>query len=207
MMSPEEKETGRIEAFSDAVFAIAITLLVLEIKVPSHEVVESSGLASALLALYPSYLAFILSFATILVTWVNHHRLFNVIRRSDHTFLYWNGFLLLFITFVPFPTALLAEYLLHPDASVAAGVYAGTFLVIAIAFSGLWKHASMSGRLLGQNAQREEVEGITKQFRFGIPSYTVALALSFVSAWLSLALCIVLAIFFALREIPLKRLV
>jgi uncharacterized membrane protein len=107
--TPQEKETGRIEAFSDGVFAIAITLLVLEIKVPSHETAESSGLTSALFALYPSYLAFLASFATILVMWVNHHRIFNLIRRSDRAFLYWNGLLLLLISFVPFPTALLAR--------------------------------------------------------------------------------------------------
>jgi uncharacterized membrane protein len=164
MMAPQdEKETGRIEAFSDGVFAIAITLLVLEIKVPTHSTVEASGLASALLSLYPSYLAFLTSFATILVMWVNHHRIFSLVRRSDHAFLYWNGLLLLFVTFVPFPTAVLAEYLLHSEAKVAAGVYAGTFLAIAIAFAGLWRHASQSGRLLAQGAKQEDVEGITKQ--------------------------------------------
>src|SRR5512135_2113335 len=137
----EEKETARIEAFSDGVFAIAITLLVLEIKVPGHEAVAARGLAYALGALWPSYLAFFISFVTILVLWVHHHWIFALIRRTDHPFLYWNGLLLLFVTFVPFPTGLLAEYFLHPEAKVAANLYTGNFLAISLAFHGLWRHA------------------------------------------------------------------
>ncbi|HLO52365.1 MAG TPA: TMEM175 family protein [Kamptonema sp.] len=193
----EEKETGRIEAFSDGVFAIAITLLVLEIKVPHHNTVETSGLVSALLSLWPSYLAFLTSFATILVMWVNHHRIFSLVRRSDHLFFYWNGLLLLFVTFIPFPTAVLAEYLTHPEAKIAATVYAGTFLAIALAFQGLWRHVSRGGRLLAQGAKREDIDGITKQFRFGPPLYLTAFILSFISVWLSVGLCIFLAVFFA----------
>jgi uncharacterized membrane protein len=198
--TPEERETGRIEAFSDGVFAIAITLLVLEIKVPQHKTVEASSLGLALLSLYPSYLAFLTSFGSILVMWVNHHRIFSLVRRTDHAFLYWNGLLLLFVTFVPFPTALLAEYLLHPQAKVAASVYSGTFLAIAIAFNRLWRHASVDRRLLAQKAERSEVEGITKQYRFGPLLYLIALILSFVSVWLSVSLCFFLAIYFALRS-------
>jgi uncharacterized membrane protein len=118
--APEQSETGRIEAFSDGVFAIAITLLVLEIKVPQHKIVETVGLVSSLLSLWPSYLAFFTSFASILVMWVNHHRIFSLVTRTDHAFFYWNGLLLMLVTLVPFPTALLAEYLIHPQAKVAA---------------------------------------------------------------------------------------
>jgi uncharacterized membrane protein len=196
----EEKETGRIEAFSDGVFAIAITLLVLEIKVPPHNIVETVGLASSLLSLWPSYLAFLTSFASILVMWVNHHRIFNLVRRTDHAFFYWNGFLLMFVTFVPFPTALLADYLLHPQAKVAASVYSASFLAIAIVFNRLWKHASTDDRLLAQKANRHEVDGITKQYRFGPALYLAAFLLSFVSVWLSVGVCFLLAIYFALRS-------
>ena len=116
----EERETVRIEAFSDGVFAIAMTLLVIENKVPSHDLVAAKGLAQSLVALWPSYLAFLTSFVTILVIWVHNHWVFALIKRNDHPFLYWNGLLLLFVTFVPFPTALLSEYLLNPEAKVAA---------------------------------------------------------------------------------------
>ena len=106
------KENARIEAFSDGVFAIAITLLILELKVPEHQNIHSvSDLWRALIQLWPSYFAFLLSFGIILVSWVNHHYLFNVIDKSSRPFLYANGFLLLTITFMPFPTALLAEYI------------------------------------------------------------------------------------------------
>jgi uncharacterized membrane protein len=106
----EAKETGRLEAFSDGVFAIAITLLILEIKVPhAQELGPGTGLGAALLRLWPSYLAFVTSFATILGMWVHHHRLFTHIRRIDHTFLFWNGLLLFLVTVVPFPTGALGR--------------------------------------------------------------------------------------------------
>src|SRR5437867_1950508 len=98
----EEKETGRIEAFSDGVFAIAVTLLVLELQVPQlGEEASSSELWSALLSRWPSYAAYLVSFATILIVWVNHHRLFTIIRRSDSRFLFLNGALLLMVTIIP----------------------------------------------------------------------------------------------------------
>ncbi|BAY07586.1 TMEM175 family protein [Calothrix sp. NIES-2098] len=200
MQTPTEKETGRIEAFSDGVFAIAITLLILEIKVPNHNTVETSGLTAALLSLWPSYLAFIISFVTILVMWVNHHRIFSVVRRIDNTFLYLNGLLLLCATFVPFPTAVLAEYLLHSQGKVAASFYAGTFLAIALAFTALWRYASRDGKLLFPGAPREVVEGITKQYSFGPPLYLIAVLLSFFSVALSLGLCMLLAVFFGFQN-------
>ena len=111
-----EKETGRVEAFSDGVFAVAITLLALDIHVPRLDTLPPGGLGPALLALWPTLLAYVTSFATILITWINHDRLFEQIRRKDHGLLVYNGLLLMVITLFPFPTALLAEYLPHPGA-------------------------------------------------------------------------------------------
>ncbi len=203
---PEERETVRIEAFSDGVFAIAITLLVIEIKVPSHELVVTNGLAQSLVALWPSYLAFLTSFVTILVIWVHHHWIFTLIKRNDHAFLYWNGLVLFCVAFVPFPTALLAEYLLHPEARVAANLYTGTFLAISLAFDGLWRHASK--RLLSPTAastKKDVAAQITKQYRFGPPLYFGAFGVSFVSEAWSIAMCLSLALFFALRDWPVRR--
>jgi TMEM175 potassium channel family protein len=202
----EERETERVEAFSDGVFGIAMTLLVIEIKVPSHELVAANGLAQSLAALWPSYLAFVTSFVTVLVIWVHHHWIFALINKNDHPFLYWNGLLLLFVTFVPFPTALLADYLLHPEARVAANLYTGTFLAISLAFDALWRHASI--RLLSNDAtSAKEIEAtqITKQYRFGPPLYFGAFGVSFVSEAWSIALCLLLALFFALRVWPWIR--
>ena len=132
-MLPDKFETLRIEAFSDGVFAIAITLLIVEIKVPHN--VSPGGLSRALLNLWPSYLAFLTSFCTIGMMWVNHHRLFTVIQAADETLIAINLLLLLAIAWVPFPTAVLAAYLDRPDQRVAAFLYSGTFLVIAIIFN------------------------------------------------------------------------
>ncbi len=193
-----EKETGRLEAFSDGVFAIAITLLVLDIKVPKlSELSGSGGLLATLLKQWPMFLAYLTSFATILVMWVNHHKLFNHIRRTNDTFLFLNGLLLLFVTFVPFPTALVSAYLRHPEARTAAAVYAGTYEAIAIAFNLLWNYASAGRRLLDPRANLDKVRAITRQYRVGPISYLVAFVLAFVSVPASLGLCLLLALFFA----------
>jgi uncharacterized membrane protein len=201
----EERETARIEAFSDGIFGIAMTLLVIEIKVPSHELVAANGLARSLAALWPSYLAFLTSFVTILVIWVHHHWIFALIRRHDHPFLYWNGLLLLLVTFVPFPTALLAEYLLHPEARVAANLYTGTFLAISLAFDALWRHASR--KLLSPNStstKKDEAAQITWQYRFGPLLYLGTFGVSFVSEAWSVTQCLLVALFFALRGWPIR---
>src|SRR4029078_6605691 len=112
----EARETARIEAFSDGVFAIAITLLLLEIKVPQHAETPAV-LWKELWRLWPSYFAFIFSFGTILIAWVNHHTVFNEIDKNSNVFIYANGFFLLVISFIPFPTALLAEYIASPSHS------------------------------------------------------------------------------------------
>jgi uncharacterized membrane protein len=198
----EEKETGRVEAFSDGVIAIAITLLILEIKVPRAEEIASVGLWAKLLGLWPSFLAFVTSFGTILVMWVNHHRIFRLVRIPDYPFLYWNGFLLLTITFVPYPTALLAQYLVGPEAAVATAVYAGTFVITALAFNGLWGHLRKHPRLLLASADPEEIEGISRQYRFGPLVYLIAFGLAFVSVASSIAACLALAVFFAFAGRP-----
>src|SRR5438093_9234247 len=107
----EEKQTGRIEAFSDGVLAIVITLLALDLRVPPIPEDRSVSLVSQLLKQWPVYLAFFISFMFVLVMWINHHRLFTAIRRSDNNLLLLNGLLLMGITVVPFGTALVAEYL------------------------------------------------------------------------------------------------
>jgi uncharacterized membrane protein len=202
----ERNKTGRIEAFSDGVFAIAITLLVLGIAVPrARDQVVGVSLGKTLVRLWPHYLAFVTSFATILAQWVNHHRIFAFIQRTDHVFLYWNGLLLLFVTFMPFPTVLLAEYLLHSQATVAGAVYAGTYVAVAFAFKGMWHHASKNGRLLAQNVDDKEIRQITLQYRYGPLMYLVAFALAFVSVGLSVVMCLGLAVFFAFKGWPTMR--
>jgi uncharacterized membrane protein len=191
------RETARIEAFSDGVFAVAITLLVLNIKIP----LTVPGGPSLLLLLarqWPTFLAFVTSFATILIMWVNHHRIFTLIGRSSEALLFFNGLLLLGVTVVPFSTALVAQYLNAPGHRTAAMVYNGTYVFIAVLFNLLWRSASKGGRLLRHDADPRGVVAINSSFRWGIPVYTLAFVLAFVSVTASLLLNLLLAVFFAL---------
>jgi uncharacterized membrane protein len=194
---PGEKETGRAEAFSDGIFAIAMTLLVLDLKVP-REVSGPEGLLPAITRQWPTFAAYLTSFATILVMWVNHHMLFNNIRRVNTAFLFLNGLLLLFITFVPFPTALVSEYVRRPEARTAAAIYAGTYVALAIVFNVLWRYAAAGRRLLDPRCTRAQVAAINRQYAFGPVLYAAAFVLAFWSVPASLCLCMGLALFFAL---------
>jgi len=128
------ESTTRVEAFSDGVFAIAITLLILEIRVPEEGLANGASLAVSLAHLWPSYVAFLLSFFVLLVTWMNHHELMRLVRVVDYQFLFANGFVLLTVTFTPFPTAVLAQHLATAQATTAAAFYCGTFVVVSIAW-------------------------------------------------------------------------
>jgi uncharacterized membrane protein len=139
-----------------------------------------------------------MSFSVILVMWVNHHRIFTIVRKVDDAFMYWNGLLLFFVTIVPFPTSLLAAYLMEREAKTAAAVYAGTGFMIALAFTGLWRHAIRRKRLLAPGSEAE-VAQLSQQYRFGPLAYLLAFALAFVSAWASVGVCLALAVFFATR--------
>lgn len=202
----KQSDTDRIEAFSDGVFAIAVTLLVIEVKVPENELVDRIGLLCALLEIWPGYLAYLTSFVTILVIWVHHHWIFSLIDKCDHGLFYLNGLLLLFVTFIPFPTALLSEYLLHRDARVAASVYTGVFLAISLAFDLLWRYVSI--RLLSKDdmpERKEDALQITRHYRYGPLFYAGTFATSFVSEPLSVSLCLLLALFFSLRRWSFTR--
>ena len=198
----EEKETGRLEAFSDGVFAVAITLLVLNIKIPGIDVPASQlpndkQLWSVLLSEWPMLAAYITSFATIGVMWINHHRLYTHIKRTN-TILMLLNLLLLFIVFVPVPTALLAEYVELPDQHAAVLIYSGTFVLIACCFSLLWRYASYHNRLIGKNVDSRAIEEISKQYLFGPLFYLIAFALAFVSTPATIIACFALALCFAL---------
>jgi uncharacterized membrane protein len=196
----DEKETGRLEAFSDGVFSIAITLLILEFKVPSYDSLPGGLLSEALLKQWPSFFSFTVSFLTILIMWVNHHKLFKLIHKSDHAFLMLNGLLLMLITFVPYPTSVLAQYLRHPQVCTAAALYSGTYFGIALAYNALWLYASHRHRLLGKSVDPARVRAITQQYRYGPIFYGVAFLASLWSYYVSIGMCTALAIFFAIPE-------
>jgi len=182
---------GRVEAFSDGVFAIAITLLILEIRVPHG---EAGGLWAGLLALWPSYIAFLLSFVVILIMWVNHHELLRMVRTVNYPFLFANGFLLLTVTFVPFPTAVVAAYLATPDAKVAVAFYCATFVAQALLWNLLFA-TMVRGRLLRPEVTAATIENVRRTYYVGVLVYVLATALAFVRPALGLilnaSLCVV----------------
>lgn len=196
--APSEKETGRLEAFSDGVFAIAITLLVLELKVPALEVAGASpgALGKALLLQWPSYIGLVTSFFTILIMWVHHHAILRNVSRTDAWLHFANGCLLLGVTFVPYPTSILAAYLKTPAAKMAALFYSGTFVFIALCFY-LFIYAAFRKPLLAVSASKEFVEKTCHSYRYGPPLYLLATLSALFDVRLSLAICTALWIFWA----------
>ncbi|MEO8290769.1 MAG: TMEM175 family protein [Gaiellaceae bacterium] len=187
-------EKNRLEAFSDGVFAIATTLLVLEIAVPHVE--ERGQLGPALLDLWPSYLAYATSFLTIGIMWVNHHTCFRQIRETDLRFLYINLGLLMLIAFVPFPTTLLADYAWGDDGRDAALTYGVTLTITAVFFNLLWRYASTGRRLLRADADPREVSGISRAYLPGPFLYGGATLFAFASPEASAALYLGIAVFY-----------
>src|SRR5437016_14132903 len=201
----EDKETGRLEAFSDGVFAVAITLLVLNIKPISDEVLKNGGFWKEFSRQLPALLAFVTSFFTIGIMWINHHRLFTHIKSTDTGLMLFNLLLLLVIVFIPYPTALVAQqYALNPDRHDAALLYSGTNVILAICFNLLWRYASYHNRLLGKDADTRAVVAISRQYLGGPLLYLIAFGLAFISVAASIIFLLLLALFFALppRSLP-----
>ena len=179
-------ETQRTEAFSDGVFAIAITLLIIEIGVP--HVTGDESLSEALGDLWPSYGAYVLSFVMIGIYWVNHHSLFRLFVRTDHFFLMLNVFFLMAIAFLPFPTAVLGEYLNDSaQRDTAVRLYALGLLIPAFGWIVVWLYANARG-LVDERLAPEYVRFLTVQYLLSNVLYAGALMLSFLDAWVALAL-------------------
>lgn len=196
-------ETSRIEAFSDGVFGIAMTLLIIEVKVSSA---GNTELSLQLIRQWPSYVSFLISFAFIGIMWINHHRLFTHIARSDDGLLILNLLLLLGVIAVPFPTAVLATHLGQADQRAAVILYNATYVFIAVFFNLLWRYASSAKRhLLAKDVDSASVRRISRQYAFGPMFYLICFGLSWVSAGASLALNFALACFFALPPHLLQR--
>jgi uncharacterized membrane protein len=174
------KENARIEAFSDGVFAIAITLLVLQLKVPPIASIHSvDDLWKSLFNLWPSYFAFILSFGILLVSWVNHHYLFNVVDKSSRPFLYANGFFLMTITFMPFPTALLAEYISTDFAKPAIAFYCFGGVVNSLGWNLLLHSLYKPKKLINSDINLNLINTIKKSVQFGFVIYAATSILAF----------------------------
>lgn len=187
------RSNERLVFFSDAVFAIAITLLVLEIKPPPG----GAPLVQGLLDLWPSYVAYAISFFAIGAIWLNHHKMYDHIVRVDDGALMLNLLQLMVIAFIPFPTAVLAESLRHgADAAVGTAFYGATLLAFGIIVNVAWRHAAKGHRLLHESLSPGEVKRLSRRYLVGPLAYLIATSLAFVSPWITLALFFLIHLYF-----------
>ena len=187
--------TNRLESFSDGVLAVAITLLVLDITVP-----DTAHLGRALLHQWTHYAAYVVSFVTIGIIWINHHAMISRLREADHAILMLNIALLLTIGLIPFATALFAAYLNKGTGDhVAAAVYAGVFLAMAIAFATLNRHILLrKAHLMNVELSLAHRHRILSRSVIGLLPYLLATVLAAVSPYLTLAITGGLAAYYAL---------
>jgi uncharacterized membrane protein len=186
--------TQRIEAFSDGVFAIAITLLVLEIKVPH---VDGGSLWTALGKLWTSYFGYIFSFIMIGVYWANHHHIFHVYKRSDHYFVLLNVLFLMCISFLPFPTAVLAEYIADEHHRQAAMTfYAVGLFLPAASWLLMWLYATKNKRLVDPNLAPRFIAKTTRLFLLSNGLYFAAILISLWNGIAGLIVCTSLTVIF-----------
>jgi uncharacterized membrane protein len=191
--------TARLETFADGVFAIAATLLILNVDAQIGE--HSSAFGHRLLEIWPSYIAYAVSFVTIGIIWSNHHTVMAQLGRVDRTFLMLNVLLLLCVAFVPFPTRLIAEHLRdRHDLEAAALAYGATMTVMSVAYLTLWIYASHAGRLLHTDADPRVVSGITRSYLPGTPVYLTATLIAFVTPLASVIMFAAIALFYVVES-------
>jgi uncharacterized membrane protein len=190
-------ETRRLEAFSDGVFAIAITLLVL---IFAETETDHRSLSEALLHQWPSYVAYVVSFLTIGIMWINHHTVMAQIGRVDRTFLLISVVNLMFVAFAPYPTRVVAEFIRSDDRRAAALFYGISFTCTAISWGALWFYAARGDRLIADDADPRVVQGITRSFLPGTILYGGATLVAFASALASIVLFGAIAVFYALES-------
>ncbi len=191
---------SRVETFSDGVFAIAITLLVLTIAQPVRA--DYSDLRHALFDRWPSLAAYAVSFVVIGIMWVNHHTVFSHLQRIDRGLFYWNLALLMTIVFIPYPTEVFGEALrLGHGAQTAAVLYSLTMTVNALMWTGLWLHASRHRRLLLDEFPESQRTVSTLLFNAGAVLYLISVGMAFINAYLCLIFQAVLALYYALDPI------
>ena len=191
--------TTRLETFADGVFAIAATLLILNVDA---QVGEGSGaIGKRLLEIWPSYIAYAVSFVTIGIIWSNHNTVMAQLGKVDRTFLMLNVLLLMCVAFVPFPTRLVAEHLRdRHELEPAALAYGATMTVMAICYFTLWLYATRSGRLLRPDYDPRTVSGITRSYLPGVPLYLTATLLAFVSPLASVAVFGGITLFYVIES-------
>jgi uncharacterized membrane protein len=186
-----EPGTARFEAFSDGVFAIAATLLVLEFSTTS-----GNDLGHQLLHQWQSYLAYVTSFLTIGIIWMNHHHTVSLLGRTDRTFQFLNILLLMTIAFLPFPTKLVAQYLGSDGEQAAALTYAATFVVMAALHQLWWQYARRNRRLVAEETPDSALEAVDRAYIVGVPMYGLVFLIAFFSPLAAVLITFAIAAFY-----------
>jgi uncharacterized membrane protein len=189
--------TARLETFADGVFAIAATLLILNVDA---QVEETHDLGSTLTHIWPSYAAYAVSFLTIGIIWVNHHTVMAQIDRADRFFLFATVAFLLCVAFIPFPTRLVAEHIRGDGAEAAALAYGVTLTATAVMFQVIWLYAALGRRLLRPDAAQKMISGITRSYLPGPWIYLAATLTAFASPTASAALYAAIALFYVVES-------
>ncbi|AZM88198.1 MULTISPECIES: TMEM175 family protein [Streptomyces] len=200
-----EQETNRVEAFSDGVFAIVITILVLELKVPEG---QGSELWHGLWEQWPHYAAYVVSFLIIGVMWVNHHTIFSHLKRVDRPLLFLNLLVLMVVSVIPYTTNVLAEHLTDGEsANVAAILYSAWTVVYALAFLAFWWYVTKVGHLFHETVDKDGARATRVRFGLGAVAYPLTVVLSFFSAPLTLVAHFLIALYYAANQIPIPLVV
>jgi uncharacterized membrane protein len=188
--------TQRLEAFADGVFAIAATLLILDVTVHAH----GSDLGHAVLSAWPEYAAYAVSFLTIGIMWINHHVCMRQIGTADRTFLTINLLLLMCIAFVPFPTNLIADHIHDSGLRAAALTYGVTLTVTSVFYNAFWFYNARGRRLIAPHADPKVISGISRAYTPGVPIYGIATLVALVNPTASVVLFAVIAFFYLVES-------
>lgn len=200
-----EKETARIEGFSDGVFAIAITLLVLELRIPEENAIETgTQLMNFIVSQWSSYLAFSLSFFGIYIIWVNHHKLFKQIYVRNTGITFTNALILFFTSLVSYPTALLARFFTTGASGISVAIYTGLFILINVSYLLLWHVASLNKQLLRPGITDSAIKQIRQDYIKSLPFYIVAFVLSFIYPLVALLICMLMWIYWVVSSGKIK---
>ena len=184
-----------METFSDGVFGIAATLLILELGIATPDDLTN----------WHAYLAYVTSFLTIGIIWMNHHTIVDTFARVDRVLLFLNLLLLMTVSFLPFPTRLVAEYLDEPGEQTAVIAYSLTFVVMAVIYNLMWRYASRGRRLIRDDVPDSRVRAISQAFNPGVPLYVLTLLAALVSPIASVLLTFAIAAFYLPSAVLFER--
>ena len=192
----ESAGMSRLEAFSDGVFAVAITLLALQFTAPPSSAIASGSLPDTVFSQGGRFLSYILSFLIIGIIWVNHHITFRYIRRINRKLLSLNILFLMCVSFIPYPTAILGEYITQPDGYFAAEFYSGVMFITSAVFYLLWIYGVRGGRLVSADVDMALVRAHAGRGLLAPGLYLLSFIIAFFNVYISLGIYALIAILF-----------